>query len=254
MTDTQYEVHPEIASARAPEIPAEHEQPKVETTPEVQVQAQLEPQLEVKQQETSKEINFRQLREKAEKAERERDELLRLMQNKQQSQSQTDEDDDIRLGADDVAEGKHLSKMQSKVKKLEAQLKNYQQQSAASIAEAKIKAQYPDFDTVVSKENIEMLRTLEPELADTINSTSDIYSKAVSAYKMIKKSGIYKEDLFAGDREKAKQNTGKPRPLTSISPQQGDSPLSQANAFANGLTDELKVQLRKEMEIARKNM
>ena len=38
-----------------------------------------------------------------------------------------------------------------------------------------------------------------------------------------------------------------------MSPQQGDSPLSRANAFANGLTPELRVQLIKEMEEARKN-
>lgn len=36
-----------------------------------------------------------------------------------------------------------------------------------------------------------------------------------------------------------------------LSPQQGDSPLSKANAFANGLTEDLKKQLQKEMFEAR---
>ena len=50
------------------------------------------------------------------------------------------------------------------------------------------------------------------------------------------------------DKAKAVINAQKPRPLTSISPQQGDSPLSKANAFANGLTPELQAQLLKEMK------
>ena len=63
--------------------------------------------------------------------------------------------------------------------------------------------------------------------------------------------GIYREDNYSKDRDKAQSNASKPKPLASVSPQQGDSPLSRANAFANGLTDELKSQLRKEMEQAR---
>jgi len=48
-------------------------------------------------------------------------------------------------------------------------------------------------------------------------------------------------------------NTAKPRPLTSVSPQSGESPLSRANAFAEGLTPELKKNLFKEMQEAKKN-
>jgi hypothetical protein len=55
------------------------------------------------------------------------------------------------------------------------------------------------------------------------------------------------------DRAAAQKNASKPKPLASVSPQQGDSPLSRANAFANGLTPELQKQLRQEMEEARKN-
>ena len=62
-----------------------------------------------------------------------------------------------------------------------------------------------------------------------------------------------KPDNYKTDRELAQKNASKPKPLASVSPQQGDSPLSRANAFANGLTNELKAQLRKEMEEARKN-
>ena len=71
---------------------------------------------------------------------------------------------------------------------------------------------------------------------------------------MIKQMGVYKEDKFSQDRARAEVNAGKPRPLTSMSPQQGDGPLSKANAFDNGLTDELKESLLKEMNDARSRM
>ena len=49
------------------------------------------------------------------------------------------------------------------------------------------------------------------------------------------------------DKEKVKTNIYKPHPAASLSPQPGDNPLTRANAFADGLTDQLKEQLRKEM-------
>jgi hypothetical protein len=68
----------------------------------------------------------------------------------------------------------------------------------------------------------------------------------------IKKLGIYTEDTYQADRERAQNNANKPRPLASVSPQQGESALSHANPFAGGLTPELKTSLLKEMEAARK--
>jgi hypothetical protein len=142
------------------------------------------------------------------------------------------------------------------MRKLENPIKNYQSQSTISSTESRIKSQYPDFDSVVSQENISQLSAQYPEIANAIGSSSDLYSQAVSAYTIIKKLGISPEsntDMYAKDRERAKVNAAKPRPLASVSPQQGDSPLSKANAFANGLTEDLKKQLFKEMVEASKN-
>ena len=41
--------------------------------------------------------------------------------------------------------------------------------------------------------------------------------------------------------------------MVSINPTQGESALAKANAFANGLTPELKDQLYREMQAARRN-
>lgn len=198
--------------------------------------------------------NFRAIREKAERAERERDELMRRLQEieAKSKQVQPEEEPESSIGDDDLVEGKHLRKYNKEIKALKEQLKSYQQQTAETVIEAKIKSQYADFDSVVNVNNIEMLRTAYPEVAHTLNANPDLYSKAVSAYTLIKKLGIHQDESYKADIARAQKNAVKPRPLASVSPTQGDSPLSKANAFANGLTDDLKKQLYREMLDARR--
>ena len=205
--------------------------------------------------------NYRAIRSKAEKLERERDEAVRRLQEIEsnryaQSKAQVESpqvEEDVRVGDDDLVEGKHLTKVGRKIKALEEKIQQYQQQSSMTATEAKLKSQYSDFDKVVSRDNIEMLKDAYPELYSTIYTSSDLYNKAVSAYTLIKKLGIHREDNFASDRAMVQKNASKPRAVASIAPQQGDSPLSKANAFANGLTPELKAQLLREMQETRKD-
>ena len=212
----------------------------------------------------TKEENFRAIREAKERAERERDILLDKMiemqksqkSNQQQQEPQQEESDDFDFSVEDDAllEGKHAKKIVAQMKKMQEKLKNYQDYSYQSSVEAKIKSQFPDFEDVVSEENVSVLNQDFPELAASLRDTSDIYNKAAAAYKVIKGMGIYKDrNEFMKDRDKAVKNSQKPRPVASVNPQQGDSPLSKANAFANGLTPELQKQLREEMYRARKN-
>ena len=202
--------------------------------------------------------SFKMLRQKAAQIERERDEYARRLKEietakqVQQPQQQFD-DEDIRIGNEELVEGKHLSQYNKKLKKMEQQLQAYQQQSYQQSAEVRLKTQYTDFDKVVSRDNIEALRIAYPELAQTIGASGDLYNTGVAAYTMIKKLGIDQQEDYKEDVERIQKNAAKPRPLASVSPQQGNSPLAQANAFANGLTPELQKQLMQEMLEARKN-
>ena len=211
--------------------------------------------------------NIIALREAREKAERERDELLRFLQM-QQVQQQTQQKppepapDSFDIQDDALIEGKQFRQMYNEIKELRKQVSETQQQTrdnlsraAETVTETRIKTAYPDFDKVVSKENIEALKEQYPELAQTLHSTADLYSKAVSVYTLIKQFGFYKDPVFENDRLKALKNSNKPRPLASVSPQHSDSPLTRANAFASGeLTEEMKAQYRREMYQSRKNM
>lgn len=208
------------------------------------------------QRTTDQERNFAALREKALKAERERDEALRYvreMETKKQQQVEP-EDIDFSLGDDEIAEGKHLKTVAQQIKHLKNELKKYKQESLTSTVETKIRSQYPDFDNVVSKENLESLRNLHPEIVQTLMTATDPYSQAASAYTIIKKLGIDNQGSYEMDKLRVQTNAQKPKPLSSIATQQGGKgALSHANAFAGGLTKELQAQLLKEMQESRKS-
>jgi phage shock protein A len=201
--------------------------------------------------------HFRALREKNERIEREKEELAReLAAYKQQAKPQEEflEQEDG-LAPDALVEKRHLSRYDKKIKKLEEQLHQYEQQSRTVSAEAQLRSKYNDFDSVVNKDNLEMLQLTYPELAQTIYANPDLYTKGASAYTIIKQMNIAPGSSTDNEKSKAVQNLAKPRPLASIAASQGnDSPLQRANAFANGLTDELRAQLHKEMIESMRNL
>lgn len=206
--------------------------------------------------ETPKENNLernaralRELKEKAEKdrirAEKERDEALRRAQyleekysrsNPNHSQKHESQEEDFNIGEDDLVEGKHVKKIQQYVKRLENKLNQYEQKSHQNTLQDRIRYDFPDFNRVVTPENIELLRHLKPRQAQLLDSSTDLYATAASAYDMIKEYGIYQEPSVIRDKESVQRNIAKPRPTNSISPQRSNSPLTQANDFANGWT------------------
>lgn len=227
----------------------EEKELQMEETQETEEQVEAPETQEVAQQEDVSTKNWRQMRELKEKAERERDEAIAILQrvassNDKKPEVKAESDEDLDLSDEDFVEAKHLKKYYKKIKD---ELEQYKQQTVNATVESQLKAQYPDFDKVVSQENIKLLRDLYPELAETVNSNPNLYSKAVSAYTLIKQFGI-SNNQYDADKEKVKQNMAKPRTANSITPQATNSALDNANAFANGLTPELKAQLWKEMQ------
>jgi len=238
----------ETLDAQQPEETNPEKQPEpVQNTPEKKPSAPKE---------SHQAMNFRKMKEKALEAERraaELEEALAKMQKQQPVQPQEDAEEEIAVDADALVEGKHLSKVSKHIKKLEQQLQQYQQQSVVNATELRLKTQYPDFDNVVTRENLESLRLTYPEIANTINSSSDLYSKAVSAYTMIKKLGLTADvEDYAEEKAVIHKNANKPKPSAVLNPSQSESPMSKVNAFAKGpLTDELKAAMLKEMNMYR---
>jgi hypothetical protein len=242
-----YQVHPMIADAQMPQEFPQEETP-VETAP---VAPEPVPYVD-----NEADRNFAQLRKERNRIAQEKDALeRRLAQYEQQSQRQAapEVDEDIPIGDEDIAEGKHVKQLVKEQKRLKAELETFKAKASEDITESRIRARFPDYYSVVNEETLTALTEEDPELAYTIQSSPDFYNKAILAYKEIKKRGIVPDARYDADKKRAKENAAKPRPLVSSSPTQGDSPLSHANAFANGLTPELKSSLWKEMQEASKH-
>lgn len=157
------------------------------------------------------------------------------------------------INPDDLAEGKHVLQIHKEVSELKKELGYYKQQSTIQSVNQTLRTRYPDFDRVVTADNLRILETRYPELAYTLNNSQDLMTTGSAAYTMLKNLNIAPTEEVLENKARVEKNYAKPRSLTSISPQQGDSPLSKANAFANGLTQELKEQLKNEMYAAMKN-
>jgi hypothetical protein len=208
--------------------------------------------IEQQQVQDNRERNFAALREARERAERERDEAIyyarQLQMQAQQNNQQPIEDHN--LAPDDLVEWRHV---ENKIKNIESKLRQYENYTQTNVADARIKAQFNDFDQVVTHETVERLRTMYPEIAQSLHATPDIYNKAVSTYNIIKKFGLANGN-YEHDKYVAQRNSAKPKPTNTVAPQQGDSPLNKANDFSNGfLTQERKNQLYKDMMDAKNN-
>jgi len=214
-------------------------------SPEQQAQEQEKPEVVAKESPVAQ--NMRALREEKERLQKQNEEYLRRLwelEKQKEAQQAVPEEKYTEPGPDELVEWKQVRR---ELKKRDDELLRYRQQMEASSVETRIKAQYADFDKIVSSDNISLLNTMEPELANSIASNPDMYSKAVAAYKAIKKLALPKDE-YTEEKDRILRNTAKPRPSNSTASQSSDSPLTKANAFGKGLTEEQKRAYWKEMQ------
>ena len=120
-------------------------------------------------------------------------------------------------------------------------LKQYE----ASTLEERLLQKYPDFNDVVSPDNINVLKETEPELAMSIAYLKDDpKAQSIAAYKLLKRLGIGTNNSTP-ERDKALKNAQKPLSVNAVTK---SSAIGNAHLFENGLTTELKSQLWKEMQ------
>ena len=246
--------------------PQEVEVPQYEQPVQKAQQAQPESKIksERQEEESAQARNFRELRMQAAQAAKERDELLAYIKHIETQKASPviqESELDIDLDEDDMITGKQMKQVLNQVKGIKKQLQQTQKQSEEvkkisyeAEVERTMRRMYPDFDQVVSEENIQRFKEQFGSLATSISNDPDFYNKCNSVYMAIKNTGVAKPMPYQQQVDKIKQNASKPRPLTSISPQQADSPLARANAFAEGLTPDMQKQLYQEMINARKNI
>src|SRR3990167_236894 len=221
---------------------------EVEQTEEVQEAPQQ--QAEEQQQTKAPSQSFKELRTKNEDLEkrmyeqerfyRQELERARVYQQPQQVQPQEPE-----LCDTDIPEMRHVKK---EFNRLKVELDQLKQQSEIQ----RLQVKYSDIDTIVSMQNLEKLKQVDPEAYMAVEAAPTLYAKGVLAYKLIKSSDILTKPNDDYDYEQAaiNRNAQKPKSISMVQPQRGTNPLTKANAFANGpeLTPELQKSLLEEME------
>lgn len=228
-----------------------------ENAPVPEESAETESEPEQRPSSDDQDRNWRALREKAEAAERrsqmlesqisEYNSMLREFvagKTAQEPEEEIDETDILTYGQTKKTIHREAKKIAEEIVK--KTLSEHEQQTAPK----RLKDEFSDFDSVVSNENVDYLIKNEPELAAILRDTKDQYKQGKAAYKFIKSLGIYKKDVESMKQD-ASRNSAKP-----VSPNLTGkrNSIGDANAFAKGLTPELKKKLYEEMIESRKRV
>lgn len=193
--------------------------------------------------------NWAEARRKMQELERKAQEQEQLIQNLQKpSQAVSEQDELDRMGDDDLMTKSQAKKMAERMAKQVAEQVIRQREN--STVDERLTNKFQDFSDVVTKENIELLKQTEPELALSLwKLQDDPYSQGVATYKLMKRLGIGQEEAPNPERDRALKNVQKPVSVQAVTKQ---SAIGNAHLFENGLTTELKSQLWKEMQQAMK--
>lgn len=211
----------------------------------IQVQQHDEPSAEQpKPVDTPENRNWREIRNKNEQLQRERDEAIRMLQYHEQrtkeKKYEAPEEEAFDLADDDLVEGKQVKKyLKRELTKMQSQINTTRESSA----DLELKQRYPDIVDIVSHENIALLNSTFPELAESLAMNPDYKTKAIATYNAIKNMGIAKRKSVSEESMKLEKNVAKPRSINTANPQAGDTPLSRAHNFYAPISEDLKRQL-----------
>ena len=179
----------------------------------------------------AQEKNWRQMREQMEELKRNNQRMETELQRSRQPVAQEEE---LSVADDDLSTvGVTKKLIHKEAKKIASEMI---QRKEMEDSEKWARVKYADYDSVVTNDNLQRLVQTSPELARMLMANPD----PVGAYKLLKSLNI-----DTSESAQLKENQQKPRTVGSVGQA---SALSQANAFAKGLTPELKSQLWKEMQ------
>lgn len=213
--------------------------------PAVNEQQEQEVRVETPPKEDAQERNWREIRSSMRELQRQ-NEVLREELTRRNAPVKQEEQDEL----DSLPDDEYLTKAQARklaAKMAEKAAKDLIRQKEHESVPDKLRSRYPDFDDVVSKENVQLLIEQEPELAQSLNALKDNpYAQGIAAYKLLQKSDIMQQKLATMDSQKRVAENMKKPTVSNAAGKQGA--LANANMFANGLTPQLKNQLFKEMQ------
>lgn len=189
--------------------------------------------------------NWKETRRKMQELERKAKEQEELIAQLKMPPKAAQEDELDKLGDEDIVTKGQARKLAAKMAEEIASRVIKERENAT--VEDRLSSKFNDFNQVVTRENIELLKETEPELAMSLAQNTDQYSQGVAAYKLLKRLGIGVEEMAkepVKEKQKAIANSQKPLSVNAVTK---SSAIGNAHMFENGLTDELKKSLRDEM-------
>ncbi len=195
---------------------------------------------------SEREYNFKMMRDRAEAAERRAAEIEAQYAVRQQQTVQPAEDDS------ELVERRYVKQLERKYQESE----NQREADKAALSERLLRQSYKDFDEIVTTENIQKLARKKPALYRSIQHNPDMYDKGESAYDAIKT--FVGEAKYVDTNKKLEANLEKPRPATSMAPQQPETPMANMDYYSSGdgrrrLSPERVKELQAKMAAARGN-
>lgn len=198
-------------------------------------------------QPSQKELNFRALRERAEKAER----RLADMERSQQPVVNNNDDDDFGIDDDSLLEGKHLKKYAQSIKKDLKATKDQLNQLNNMNAETRLRAKHPDLDEYVTQENIDRLAQEKPSFYRSIMSNPDLHDKGDALCDAIK-TFIAKPKDYKDQDKKIADNKLKPRSSSVAGPAANETSLARFGEYDRRiLSDADKQRIRDRLDVLR---
>lgn len=209
-------------------------------------QAVAEESTPSKKRKNDVEYNWAEANRKMKDLERQNRSMLEELESFKKQKAQPEEEEET-FSKDDILTYAQAEKLaEKKARKIAEEVIR---QREVSTVDERLNLKHSDFKDVVTRENIELLKETEPELASSLYHIPDPYQQGVAAYKLLKKLGIG-ESKTSPEKERAKANSQKPISVNAVTKQ---SAIGNAHLFENGLTKELKKQLYEEMKQAAKS-
>jgi hypothetical protein len=257
--DLQSKLDMAIANAPEPEVAQQEPQTQEpqENTNEVEAQEQETEQVgvqPVQQEESVSAKNFRVLREKTERLEWEnreyqRKELQRLQEEELRRSKPVQQEDDSNIADDDYTAKKDVEKIFNKKNKVYEERINKLEQM---LVEKQLKEDYPDFDNVVTDENMKKLAAKFPHHVRNLSYSPNYYDRAAAAYELItdKKinAEVEQEHQTQVIKQKIQNNLNRTKSAATVASSATSSALARAANYTDELTPERKQQLWKEMQ------
>lgn len=225
----------EVALDGGQEVEKETEEvEEVEKAPEpVEPESDVaEPEEKEPEPKPKENINMRRMREAIKK----KDEELRKFRevdndNKRSAFEKMQPEEQVRFLANELQKERQVNH-QSKI------------ENASVDIDKRLREELPDILEVLTKENIDKLKEQDTYFADMVDNTSntpgELYNKAISAYTLVKKRGIYKKDNFSKKKETIRKNLSKPLPANAARRSDSGGGLSEFSDFMGKTPQEKK--------------